>query len=775
MKRLFALLALSISLTAYGQYFNADTLLARYDVFSRSLSPEKCFLHIDRTAFCTGETVWFSGYVVNASSLSGRQTSNYIYVELITPYGEIETCKKIKRDGLSFPGYIDLREDLKPGTYTVRAYTLSQLDLSPEYLFNQAITIQKGRKHARSAKTKATPDIDVSFYPEGGRYFAGSVSRIAFKAMDSSGRSVSLSGEVVDGQGNVVSSASTAHDGMGFIQFVPCSDSKYSFRTSDGRSFDIPEVSDDGAALSCVESSGRHIVKVRGVSGGQYSLLLRDASVLRLLTTVALAENASSVIIPDGMLNPGINHLLLIDSAGRIVSERLFFKEFPDVVGSYNVKFGNTAEFVIDNVPDGSTCSISVLQPSLSDCFQDDCITSYLGLSSEIRGKINDPYYYFSGTDEKERKERAFHLDLLMMVQGWTYYDIDRITDTSGDFAMPAYQREYTQMVTGTVDRMLSHKVPDRFNMFFLIPSQDRSTVVSVEEGRDFVVDSLDFEEGTSIWLKVNRESRGFPYVPSWNKDEFATMFNYRPAPGYAWIQEAPVNVEFSVKSDTLKAAVITAEKPYIHTPGPYSRTVTKSKFEAYSHMSFVKYMKILVPFFQYDYTTSTMRSVRGGLRSAIVPMKNSGDPSESRVKLVVNGVVSNWFPFEDILVENIESISYSTEPDLILNAPDGVVYVNLHYGTQVKSLSDSDPSFLVFMPLGYQQPREFYSPKYTPQDYLDDSLHQNTLYWNPSLTAVDGKVKCDFPVLRENISSYPFRLEGITADGTPFSLSGRF
>lgn len=774
MKRLIVILALSISLTASGQYYNADTLLTRYDAFSRSLSPEKCFLHIDRTAFCTGETVWFSGYVTNASSLSERQVSNYIYVELITPYGEIETCKKIKRDGLSFPGYIDLREDLKPGSYTVRAYTLSQLDLAPEYLFNQAVTIQKGRRHAKSGKLRIAQDIDVSFYPEGGRYFAGSVSRIAFKAMDSAGRSLELSGEVVDGQGNVISSASTAHDGMGLIQFVPYSGSKYYFRTSDGRSFDIPDCSADGATLSCVESSGRHIVQVRGASGGQYSLLLRDPSSLRELTSVTLTENASSVIIPDEMINPGINHLLLVDPTGRIVSERLFFQKFSDVVGSFDVTFDNVAEFVIDNVPDGASCSISVLHPSLSDCFQDDCITSYLGLTSEIRGKINDPYYYFSGIDDKERKERAFHLDLLMMVQGWTYYDIDNIADASGNFVMPAHQREYTQMVTGTVDRMLSHKVPDRFNMFFLIPSQDRSSIVSVEEERDFIVDSLDFEEGTSIWLKVNRESRGFPYVPSWNKDEFAAMFNYKTAPGYAWIQEAPVHVEYSVKSDTLKAAVITADKPYIHTPGPYSRTVTKSKFEAYSHMSLVKYMKILVPFFQYDYTTSTMRSVRSGLRSAIIPMKNSGDPSESRVKLVVNGVVSSWFPFEDILVENIESISYSTDPDLILNAPDGVVYVNLHYGAQVKSLSDYEPSFLIFMPLGYQQPRAFYSPKYTPQEYLDDPAHQNTLYWNPSLTVVDGKVKCDFPVLPEYVSSCPFRLEGMTADGTPFSLSGR-
>ena len=47
-----------------------DSLLLRYGYFVTWCSPEKVYLHLDRTCYTAGETVWFRGWVQDASAVS---------------------------------------------------------------------------------------------------------------------------------------------------------------------------------------------------------------------------------------------------------------------------------------------------------------------------------------------------------------------------------------------------------------------------------------------------------------------------------------------------------------------------------------------------------------------------------------------------------------------------------------------------------------------------------------------------------------------------------
>ena len=60
-----------------------------------------------------------------------------------------------------------------------------------------------------------------------------------------------------------------------------------------------------------------------------------------------------------------------------------------------------------------------VAAPLIPSRFAEIFIDTYLLLSSEIRGYVANPQYYFAGNDIG----RAEALDVLMMVQGWTRYD----------------------------------------------------------------------------------------------------------------------------------------------------------------------------------------------------------------------------------------------------------------------------------------------------------------------------------------------------------------
>ena len=777
-----------------SQTFSTDTLISRYAVYSDYLAPEKLYLHLDRTAYCPGETIWFCGYLKNACPRTIYPESNFIYVELVAPDGLVEKRVKVKRDGDSFPGQICLGDDVDGGRYTLRAYTLAQIDIPAEYQFHQAVDIMGGGA-GRHRRTTDALKLDVTFYPEGGRYFAGMPARIGFKVMDSAGRSVQTDASVVDESGEAVTFAPTRHDGMGDFRFLPEPGKKYFFKLPSGESYPVPAPSTEGAAVGIRNMGGRWLLSVTGVGGETYSIVLRDIVSMRPVSNVSLLDGACSMVLPDEEIRAGINHLLLVDSAGRIVSERLFFKyasdapvaavSFPDAEPGERVPL--TARISVSN-PDGTPldgeCSVSVLKASLSSCVQDDGAESYMTLSSELRGSINEPRWYFDPS--QPIKVRAVGMDLLMLVQGWTYYDIVNIADPRASLGGEArrHPREMMQFVRGKVSRILSSKAPRNFTMMVMVPAKGLSCIVPVEEGRRFIMDSLDLEEGTGMLIKVSRDGHGADYIPEWDGDEFAPEFKYASAAGYAWAPREAVDVTYTDPYDTLRAAVVTARAESIL--GINGREMPHSDFRMYAHMNLVDYVQMKVPF---KYDGSLMRSLRTNLLGGQGSYGSEDDAGEdstvgsaggasmidgmwddSPVKLVVNGTIAAWEAFADISLSEIESISISQQPDVIYNAQEGVVAIQLEYGTRVTGGSDTEPSLLYFTPLGYQAPAQFYSPRYDLGEATGDRDMRNTVYWNPCVHIPAGCSEFTFCTTDEADFPYLVQIEGFTSDGRPFS-----
>ena len=82
---------------------------------------------------------------------------------------------------------------------------------------------------------------------------------------------------------------------------------------------------------------------------------------------------------------------------------------------------------------------------------------------------------------------------------------------------------------------------------------------------------------------------------------------------------------------------------------------------------------------------------------------------------------------------------------------------------------ADRNPSLLYFVPLGYQVPRYFTSPRYDlgesgPYD------QRNTLWWSPDVKISGGSATISFCNSDQMDYPYIIRIEGISADGRPFS-----
>lgn len=756
-----------------------DSLLWRFESYSALRSPEKVYLHFDRSCYTAGETIWFRGWIKEASSLSLLSPSNFIYAELLDDHGEAVVRVKIKRTKNAFPGRIELPDHLETGYYTIRAYTLWQLNGDNDYLFNDRIRIIGSKKKKEKQSAEPSSDIEISFWPESGRYFAGQNSVIGFKVVDKLGKSVDFRGFLVNDKGETLEPVRTSHDGMGAFSFLPQKDKIYSVMDDSGKKYPLPLPSEDGALLQLHIRSGRYYISALGYGGGAASLLVRDATELRPIANINLDGKAATFVTEKSFFRPGINHFLLVDSLGQIMAERLFFvrdDEAPLCKLEMNTFLpaprALTKAVVSLNKPDGTpldgNCSISVVRGTLKNWQQSDGIASYMGLSSELKGNINKPYYYFD--PEIPEQERDAALDLLMMIQGWRYYDLEKIAGTKdGNFAVK-HARELAQEIRGSVSGRRSSKMPENYSFTFMIPKHKFLHYMTVERGKYFIIDSLDFQENTEMLINIGKLPRGKRYLPKWDGDPVADSHIYKPAPGFS--REARIvspTLSDMASGDTLQAAVVVAS--YGNDDVLVFGRSYREDLSTYSDWTLIEFISMTKAAFEYDGENMYNRNKRRGITDSGESEDSSGLEEEDetgKVKLIVDDNEEAWWSYDLLRLEDLRTLSISTQADPIYGGDGGVVHITLKPGGVRRNI-ERDPSLLYFVPLGYQVPRYFESPRY---DRGEDGGYdnRNTILWAPDVALDRGRATIEFCNSDKPDYPYVIRIEGMTSDGRPFS-----
>lgn len=791
--------ALLICATAAAQ-LPADTLTARYARQLALRSPEKVYLHLDRAYYAIGETIHFSGYLQNAAPFSKIAESNYIYVELLDGKGITLSRVKVKRDSLgAFPGSLTVADNTPSGTYTLRAYTLWQMNEKPEYMFHEKIKIlgastfskpeaaNNGKPAGKGGTVKKkTAATDISFYPEGGRYFAGSRACIGFKAMNPAGENLDVSGIIVDSKGVTAAEAATLHDGMGRILFTPQKGEEYTFQVEGLGSFKLPAPAEDGATIGVSFIPGRLIVNVIKAGAADLHLYIQDNSTLRHISHI----DAQAKVLSLGMdaVAPGISRLILADKAGKIVAQRPIY----NLAGE---DAAPAAEFVQTNRPQwrkydkralissefrlandsaaGGRFSVSVVRGSFGKYQQNEDIVSYLRLSSELKGSITDPSYYFCDTIPQHIRQSK--LDLLMMIQGWSYYDASRVLSGKAELKKLSFGKEFHQFITGKVRASVgnSKKTPTKFKFTIIAPKMNAMMVQKVEAGSTFLVDSLDFKENTGFIIQLDRQQFGWEYEPVWDGEQFAPKYSYKAPGGYAKRASAgkeniPLVIDGLV--DTLEAAVVTArnDDPFADRMTDFERFA--GDMGRYAGHSLIEYLGLKAPSFNYD-GEEMWNMTFSVIRNAGIEDDTQAKPH--KVALIVDDTEQEWWMFESLKMDDIAKLEISKSPNTLYNSIGGHVSIKLKAGVNFAKDADRKPSVIYFLPLGYQIPDKFYSPRYDNGDKGEGFDHRNTIYWNPCVELKGGKAKVEFCNTDQMDFPYIVRIEGITDAGKPFSWHG--
>lgn len=453
--------------------------------FSVTCPQEKVYLHFDNTGYFMGENIWFKAYIVNTAKGTRTDLSQTLYVELINPEGEVIQTKKLYIKDGEAEGSFELESMYCTGFYEIRAYTRYMLNWGAATAFSRVLPVFKAPKNegdysrliidqfthtkrhpsyremseelinhriedkknenANLLKLKRLPkgEVNVHFYPEGGNLVEDLPTKVAFTITDSEGRHFDCDGVLVDEKGNILKGTITLYEGRGWVEVKPSASPTYlQVKTADGkiRKFALPEIEYEGISMTMntmldetVTASIRFSPSMRGHILGY--TLMHDGKILTC-DTITCSKDIKLTFNRDE-LPGGVNQLTVFDSNGRIHADRLFFI-YPKNYRDNAIKISTSTSVPVPcgkikldiNAKPNSSISLSAMDiATLPNGKQSNALTWML-LSSDLKGYIDNPEYYFE-CDDREHRAKA---DLLMMVQGWRRYDWNLMSGES-DFA----------------------------------------------------------------------------------------------------------------------------------------------------------------------------------------------------------------------------------------------------------------------------------------------------------------------------------------------------
>ena len=333
MKKIVAFVLLFINgYNLLAQELNPDSLRQKFHSYQLSVPQEKIYIHTDKTFYLTGETIWLKAYLVDASFHKPIGVSSISYIEVLSKDMKPVLQAKIAMKKGFGNGYLVIPGFLNSGNYILRAYTNWMKNFSPDFYFEQPITIVNTMKRLTiSGSSKHIPVI--SFFPEGGNLVTGLSSKVAFKAVDSNGIGLNCHGVIVSQFNDTITSFQSFHNGMGSFQFRPEKKKDYYAVVKLGDSLikqKLPAAEDLGFCME-VHGEDSEIVKVRvraspEFEGGSVFLFAQTRQVAKNMQSGSLTNGEFSFTINKKDLGDGMSTITIFNAERKPVCERLIFK-----------------------------------------------------------------------------------------------------------------------------------------------------------------------------------------------------------------------------------------------------------------------------------------------------------------------------------------------------------------------------------------------------------------------------------------------------------------
>ena len=195
-----------------------------------------------------------------------------------------------------------------------------------------------------------------------------------------------------------------------------------------------------------------------------------------------ISENAAKGLIqktiPTQNLPTGILTITVFDEQWKPLAERITYVNNKEYLfqPEFEVKQWGLSKRAKDQIqitiPDSlqASLSISVTDEGI-DADSSGNIISHLLLTSELKGQVHNPAYYFSSDEDSVRR----HLDLVMLTHGWRRFKWEDVV--KGKLPKISYPRDTSFMsLSGKILGVLPAQLQGRRRYFYVCQRKRRET-----------------------------------------------------------------------------------------------------------------------------------------------------------------------------------------------------------------------------------------------------------------------------------------------------------
>jgi hypothetical protein len=754
--------------TAPKSSVDIKDVVTRLQTLSSDRVIEKAYLHFDKSYYDPGDTIYFKAYVTAGERHELSKISGVLHVDLISKSDSVimESLLLQLTNGQAW-GDFALPAYIPKGNYRVRAYTQWMQNSGSKYFFDKNIPVT-GRSISKLTDAVKTTDrkVDVQFFPEGGTFVNAVPCKIAFKAVGSDGLGVNIKGVIIDNLNKEVTKFASAHLGMGQFFMTAEDDRSYkakiTYPNGSVNIIDLPKADTKGIALA-----------VNNEKPGKLSIDIYASGTVKTVKTV-LDNQVIGLDLPINDFKTGIVQVTVFSQAGVPLNERLAFVQNNDVLNlAINAKptyAANEKAGITLNVKGGddkpSTGYFSVAVTDDNKLQVDDnaerSILSDLLLSTEVKGYIEQPNYYFSAANTDAKA----NLDLLMLTQGYRRFIWNELLNEPA----PAitYNSENGLKVSGVMTTKDGKPVANEKLSLLLASSGQSLTAMTNADGK-FVFRDLGFTDKTKFLLKTENSSLK-------NKTKITLDKTYKGLPVTAntqlvskFVDNLPANtkpeVTNNVKIRQIKQGDVKAKDKNVYRTVSYAgsgnadQVINYKDFKHATKLSDV--LSGLVRGVTFDKGVPYLKNslVVGSNGSGMLPML-----------IVVDGAigissVDNYNPAE---IERVEVLKGASASIYGLGAGGGVMVLTSRMGgddLESNTSVEMAPGLLSIAPEGFYKARNFYTPRYDVAGASNN--YTGTVLWKPNLnTDKDGNVTFNI-VNTSRPGNYRMVIEGIDSNGS--------
>lgn len=687
------------------------------------------------------------------------------------------------------------------GTITISFSAPASADLAKAVL-TTTLDLGKTRTYEKVFPLKAAAlPPDVQFFPEGGNLINGVATNVAVKAVQFNGLGADFTATVSDNTGNTISTFSSQHAGMGLFTITPQNGKNYKvsidFKDGSKGSYDLPKVQAEGFTMAVSYSDTSKVV-VRLLAddaylkkhlNSVYYLIGKSGQVVCYAAQTTLKGAVFTASVQSSKFPTGIAQFTLLTSTGKPLSERLVFIRHRDQMDiaintdkkSYSPR--QKIDFQVltksNSAPAEADLSVSVIDESKVpvDENTETTILSYLLLTSDLKGYIENPNYYFTQVNDKKIAD----LDLLLMTQGYRRFVYEEtLTDKTPDVS---FLPESGLEISGTL-RTRTGMPFKGGRVTIQIPSRYITKEVTSDSEGKFKFTDLVFTDLTEMVVHAKNNVGSANMMISMDGTVFSALDKN---PNYA---DEKLNIESTMvnylqnskkvleNSRLLEEVVINAKAPekgpsYTDYPVLNGLNPINSSAIPGERLNDCNSMLICLQGLAlgttYDAQTNRFYVSRDFNLGKKIPMAIYvfGVPEE--VPYLLNLNPADVASVEVFLKDELGLIDRA-------NQTNGVIVVNMKKaapkpkGTRVNidQLKDvlPQPYVIKMTNQGYTVSKQFYSPKYTPGNTIFGPDLRSTIYWSPKLfTDTSGKASAEF-YSADAKGTYKAVVQGIDKDG---------